>query len=39
VPNDPLEVADPSGLTDTDWAEINRLRQIYERDGRAAGSL
>jgi len=31
-----LEVADPSGLTDADWAEINRLKSLYETGGRNA---
>ena len=29
-----LEVVDPSGLTDADWAEINRLKSLYETGGR-----
>jgi hypothetical protein len=28
-----LEIADPSGLTDADWAEINKLRRIWETKG------
>ncbi len=36
VADEPFEVADSSGLTDADWAEINRLRRIYARDGKAA---
>ena len=31
-----LEVVDPSGLTDADWAEINRLKGLYETGGRDA---
>ena len=31
-----LEVAAPSGLTDADWAEINRLKSLYETGGRNA---
>jgi hypothetical protein len=31
-----LEVADSSGLTDADWAEINRLKNLYEAGGRNA---
>jgi len=31
-----LEVVDPSGLTDADWAEINRLKSLYETGGRNA---
>lgn len=34
----PFEVADPSGLTDADWAEINKLRRIHERGGQRAFS-
>jgi hypothetical protein len=35
MPND-LEVVDPSGLTDADWADINRLKRLYETGGRNA---
>jgi len=31
-----LEVVDTSGLTDADWAEISRLKSLYETDGRNA---
>ena len=31
-----LEVVDASGLTDGDWAEINRLKSLYETGGRNA---
>ena len=31
-----LEVVDPSGLTDADWVEINRLKSLYETGGRNA---
>jgi hypothetical protein len=31
-----LEVVDTSGLTDADWAEINRLKGLYETGGRKA---
>ena len=31
-----LEVLDTSGLTDADWAEINRLKSLYETGGRIA---
>jgi len=31
-----LEVVDPSGLTDADWAQINRLKSLYETGGRNA---
>src|SRR5215470_5226772 len=33
---DDLEVQDTSGLTDADWAEINKLRKAYEAGGRKA---
>ena len=36
VTNEPFEVADPSGLSDADWADINRLRQVYKIDGKDA---
>jgi hypothetical protein len=32
------EVEDPSSLTDTDWAELNKLRAAYERGGSRAAS-
>jgi hypothetical protein len=28
--HEPLEVVDSSGLTDDDWAKINRLRHLHE---------
>jgi hypothetical protein len=28
---DPLEIADSSGLSDADWAEISKLRMTHER--------
>ena len=28
-----LEIADPSSLTDADWASLNALRRAYERKG------
>ena len=31
-----FEVADPSGLSDADWAEINKLKRAYETGGKAA---
>ena len=31
-----LEIVDASGLTDGDWAEINRLKSLYETGGRNA---
>jgi hypothetical protein len=30
------EIVDPSGLTDADWAEINRLKTAYETGGEKA---
>jgi hypothetical protein len=33
---DDFEVQDTSGLTDVDWAEINKLRKAYKRGGRKA---
>lgn len=32
----PFEVADPSRLTDSDWAEINKLRKAYQEGGKQA---
>jgi hypothetical protein len=34
--DDPFEVVDSSGLTDADWAEINKLQQAYKEGGKAA---
>jgi hypothetical protein len=34
--NDDLSVADTSGLTDGDWAEINRLKRAYADGGDKA---
>jgi hypothetical protein len=34
--HEPLEVVDSSGLTDDDWAKINRLRHLYESGGSKA---
>jgi len=31
--HEPLEVVDSSGLTDDDWAKINRLRHLHEERG------
>ena len=31
-----FEIADTSGLTDADWAEINKLRRIWETKGTKA---
>ena len=33
---EPLEVVDSSGLTDANWADINRLKRTYEEGGQAA---
>jgi hypothetical protein len=34
--DEPLEVVDSSGLTDDDWAKINRLRDLYDSGGPKA---
>ena len=34
--DDPFEVVDPSGLSDADWAEINKLQQAYKEGGKRA---
>lgn len=34
--SEPLAVEDPSGLTDADWIEINRLKRVYESGGQKA---
>jgi len=34
--NEPFEVVDSSGLTDADWAEINRLQRVYKEGGKEA---
>jgi hypothetical protein len=34
--DEPLEIENPSGLTDADWAEINKLRRAYESGGQPA---
>ena len=36
MPDDPLGIVDPSGLTDADWKAINKLRTEYERGGSEA---
>jgi hypothetical protein len=36
VTREPLEVVDSSGLTDANWADINRLKRTYEEGGQAA---
>ncbi|MGK7056890.1 hypothetical protein AB4853_10450 [Bradyrhizobium sp. 1050_B9_N1_2] len=36
MPDNFLEIADPSNLTDADWAEINNLRRAHESGGAAA---
>ena len=35
-PNNELEIRDTSGLTDAEWAELNKLRRIHETDGAKA---
>jgi hypothetical protein len=37
--HEPLEVVDSSGLTDDEWAKINRLRQLHESGGSKAFAL
>ena len=34
--DEPFEVVDSSGLTDADWAEINKLKKAYETGGQKA---
>ena len=34
-----LAIQDTTGLTDADWAEINKLRKTYKRGGRKAVGL
>jgi hypothetical protein len=34
--NDELGTMDTSGLTDADWAEINKLRRAWETEGTKA---
>jgi aryl-alcohol dehydrogenase-like predicted oxidoreductase len=36
MPDEPFEVVDPSGLTDADWAEINKLQRVYKEGGKRA---
>jgi hypothetical protein len=33
---DDLKIEDTSGLTDADWAEINKLRNAYKNGGKKA---
>ena len=33
---EPFEVANVTGLTDADWADINRLKQIHKQGGSKA---
>jgi hypothetical protein len=33
---EPFEVANATGLTDADWADINRLKQIHKQGGSKA---
>src|SRR6266404_8032172 len=37
--DDPFEVVDPSGLSDADWAEINKLQRVYKEGGKRALNL
>jgi hypothetical protein len=34
--SDHLEVVDTTGLTDADWAEINKLKNAYDVGGQKA---
>jgi hypothetical protein len=34
--DEPFEVVDSTGLTDTDWAEINKLQRTYREGGKKA---
>jgi hypothetical protein len=36
---DDLEIQDTSGLTDSDWVEINKLRNAYKNGGRKAFAI
>jgi len=36
--DEPFEVTNSTGLTDADWAEINKLRQAFEKGGPAGVS-
>src|SRR4051812_29227590 len=36
VTRESLEVVDSSGLTDANWADINRFKRTYEEGGQAA---
>jgi hypothetical protein len=36
MPDEPFEVVDPSGLTDADWVEINKLKAAYASGGERA---
>jgi hypothetical protein len=39
MPKGPFdELADPSALTDADWAELNKLKTAYEKGGPKAFS-
>ena len=33
---EPLEVVDSSGLTDANWADINRLKRTFAEGGQKA---
>jgi len=34
--DEPFKVVDPSGLTDADWVEINKLKAAYASGGERA---
>jgi hypothetical protein len=34
--NDELGIMETLGLTDVDWAEINKLRRVWETEGTKA---
>jgi hypothetical protein len=36
--DEPFEVVDSTGLTDADWAEINKLRRAFDKGGQAGVS-
>lgn len=35
--DEPLGIVDATGLTDADWAEINKLRRAYEKGAECGG--
>jgi aryl-alcohol dehydrogenase-like predicted oxidoreductase len=34
--DDPFEVVDSTGLTDADWAKINKIQEAYREGGKPA---